>query len=133
MISVTGVPLEAAATKLSGSNVKGKMSRCSFSAMVRNDSFVTVTIEISGLTSNGSIFEKQISYIDESLEPQILRMPGDNATVRLPPGRSATLTCFIRLGTNVTTDKQTGFIAYVTITAKQDDRLITSQRKGFVL
>lgn len=133
VISVTGVPLEAAATHLSGSKVSGYMSRCSFSATVRNDSFVTIRAELTDLTSNGDIFEKQVSYIDESLEPRIIKMPGNSANFTLPPGRSATMTCFIRLRNKVVTDAQTGFMAYVTVTAKQGDRVIVSRRKGVVI
>ena len=133
VISVTGVPLQAAATHLSGGKVSGYMSRCSFSATVRNDSFVTVRVELTDLTSNGDIFEKQVSYIDESLEPKIIKMPGNVANFTLPPGRSATMTCFVRLRNKVVTDSQTGFMAYVTVTAKQGDRVIVSRRKGVVI
>lgn len=131
VISTTALPLDAAATDLKGDNISGKMSRCGFSVMVKNDSFVNVDIAFSKFTSNGDIFEAQVSYMDENLKPKIVpaRKPLWKVNIMLPPGRSATLTCFVRLRNMVKTDEQTGFIASVNVTAKQGQNIILSRNE----
>jgi len=131
-VSVTAVPLDAAGTKLRKGEVFGKMNRCGFSVMVRNDSFVTVDITLSDLLANGDVFEAQASYMDENLTPKIIPVstPFTVGNITLPAGRSMTFTCFIRPNNMVRTGSRRGFSASVKITAKQGDRLIFARTKG---
>lgn len=135
IISTTGIPLDAAATNLKNSDVAGTMSRCGFSVMVRNDSFVTVSIEFSDFITNGEVFEAQFSYMDESFEPKVIPMPAGSVsgTVELAPGRSVVLTCFVRSKTYVQKSEQSGFIAKVKVTARQGSRIIFSRVKGVTI
>lgn len=132
-ISCTGVPLDAAATdiKAKGDNVTGMMNRCGFSFTVRNESFVTVSVLFSEFSSNGEPFDAQIGYMDSNMNPRITKVDIKSAggTATLPPGRSATLTLFIRLPDMVKTDRQSGFRASMRITASQSGRTIVSTVK----
>lgn len=134
VVTVSAVPLDAAATDLTGTrNVSGKMNRCGFSVMVRNESFVMVDVSFDGVISNGEVFESQLSYMDSSKTPVIVPAPSGVARVTLPPGRSVTLTCFIRLNSMVKTDRQTGFAARASVTVRQDGRVVLATEKGVSL
>jgi hypothetical protein len=132
VVSASAVPLDAAGTNLRGGAVLGMMSRCGFSVAVRNDSFVDVQVLLSDLMSNGDVFEAQVSFVDSSLQPRIvkLRPPGYGCDVTLPPGRSMAFTCFVRPKSMVKTPRTSGFFANVLVTAKQGDRTIFSKRSG---
>lgn len=132
VVSVSAVPLDPAGTNLKGGSVLGMMSRCGFSVFVRNDSFVDVTISLSDLSSNGDIFEAQVSFMDQGLQPRIVKLsaPAYACDVTLPPGRSMTFTCFVRPKTMVKTAQKSGFSARVLVTAKQGARTIFSKING---
>ena len=132
VISVSAVPLDAAATDLRKTRgVSGLMNRCGFSATVRNDSFVTVDVKFDGVfAANGDIFECQVSYMDSDKNPVVLSAPDGYVKVALPAGRSVALTCFVRLRNLVKTDVQTGFTVRTAIEVRQDSRVVLATEKG---
>jgi len=132
VVTMTGSVLDAAATNVSGNRVSGKMSRCGFSAVMRNDSFVPVKFTLDSILSNGDMFESQVSYMNEESTPVVLPVNLASSekpifSVTLAAGRSAVLTYFLRLPTYVGTDKQTGFFSNIRVSAYQDDRLIDTR------
>ena len=132
VMTVAGVPLDAAATDIKGGGIVGCMNRCGYSLMIRNDAFVDVRIDLSEFRSNGLAFESQVSYIGKDELPEIIKVDLNNldiCSITLPPGRSATLTYFIRLRSMVSTDMQSGFMSSIRVSAYQEDRLIVSQTK----
>ena len=137
IVSMTAVPLEAAATNLYSSKTSGKMSRCGFSISVRNSSFVDIVIKLAGFYANGRVFEDRVNYMKTVSEPIVDKLGLDALNgekleepleiCTLPPGRSLVFTYFVRLEGQVTTDRQTGFITALTFEAWQGERRIVKR------
>lgn len=133
IVSMTAVPLEAAATSLQRGK-GGRMSRCGFSINVRNSSFVDIDIKIVGFFANGRVFEEHVSYMKTPSEPivepiSLDAMNGEEikdpkVICTLPPGRSMIITYFVRLEGYVLKDSQAGFITALTFEAWQGDRRV---------
>lgn len=132
VITASAVPLDAAGTDLKGGDVYGLMNRCGFSVTVRNESFVTVNATLSDFSSNGDPFEAQVSYMDGDKKPVVrtIRPPINTGHISLPPGRSMTFTCFVRLRNMVRTDSQSGFMASARVSVGHNGRTVVSKTMG---
>lgn len=135
IISTVGIPLDAAATNLSSSTIRGKMNRCGFSVTVRNNSFVTVKASFQKLMTTGTLHELQVSYIDEELNPYVdvlgEKVPEKDYT--LLPGRSLILTGFIRGRNLVRTDVASGFILGLDVIIKQGDSIVLTRKQELAI
>ena len=131
-ISMTATPLDAAATDLpEGVAVTGKMNRCGCTVVVRNDSFVSVRVIIENIDANGEIFQATAGCIRDG-NPVIV--PVKNGTeLLLQSGKSATVSYFVRLGSFVRTDDQTGFRSKATIAVYDGERLVTRKTKSVAI
>lgn len=133
VITSTGTPLDANGTNLNiMSHIKGKMDRCGFSLIMRNDSFVKVTMVLDSFISNGSPFEAQVSYMKDGETPAIEQVDLSSKSkplfrIDLEAGRSAVLTYSVRLRNMVHTDHQNGFMSKVQVSAYQGIRLIVTR------
>ena len=136
VVSYSHVALDAAGTDLkAGANVSGKMSRCGFSVVMRNESFVEVDAYLDMFRSSGDVFESQVGHMAADGTPVVTPLAllsgyeGHDKLVTLPPGRSATLVFYVRSSAMVTTDKQTGFLASIALSFQQGDRLVVSKSR----
>ena len=139
VVTSAGVALDAAGTDLKvGGAVSGKMNRCGLSLLVRNDSFVHVLIKLDKFEANGTPFEAQLTYMADENTPVVLPIDLTSSlsplfTVLLSPGRSATLTYFVRLEDFVRTDVQSGFVANVELSVYQDDNLVVKRMETMTI
>ena len=96
-VSLSGMPIgKNVSPNLTGSDVKGKMSRCVFTATVRNNSYFTVSATVQSMSGTDSIVEASASWSDSSGNPK--SKTGDTAgSIRgsafsIYPGRSLVVT-----------------------------------------
>lgn len=91
-LSISGMPIgEKLSPKIRNTRVKGKMSRCAFTAIICNSSFFTVNASLNSLTGTDSIVEVVASWSDIVGNP--LSTVGNSVTSVLGkytiyPGRS---------------------------------------------
>ena len=128
VVNMTAIPLDPAGTNIKG-DVSGRMSRCGFTVTVRNDSFVDVSVVIEKIVSSGTIFQPTVSYVQNDAPRTLLS--GSGTSVTLQPGKSLTLSYFVRSGTYSGRSSRNGFSSTVTVAAYQNGRLIV--RKGKTL
>lgn len=82
--------------KLGGKNVKGKMSRCAYTVVIRNSSYFKVRIRVLSITGTDSIVESSAAWSDEDGAP--LSITGDSESgvagkyFVVYPGRSLVVT-----------------------------------------
>lgn len=135
VVTMTAVPLDAAATNVKG-HVYGKMNRCGYSVTMRNDSFVTLSFRLERFSANGMAFQANLNYMDgdtPTVKPLDLQKDTSDPyifSVDIQPGKSANLSYFLRLGNMVQTDSQSGFTSSVVISAYHDDELIAIKRES---
>lgn len=127
VMTMTAVPMESAGTNLSGSGVSGRMSRCGFTANVRNDSFVDVKVVIDGITANGKIFQQTLGYL--SGNTPVVKSSAAGQSVTLQPGKSLLISYFVRSDSYQRTSSRAGFSSTIRISAYHGDRLITRRSK----
>ena len=127
VMTMTAVPMESAGTNLSGSGVSGRMSRCGFTANVRNDSFVNVKVVIDGITANGKIFQQTLGYL--SGDTPVVKSSAAGQSVTLQPGKSLLISYFVRSDSYQRKSSRAGFSSTVRISAYHGDRLITRKSK----
>lgn len=127
VMTMTAVPLDPAGTNLRGSGVTGRMSRCGYTATVRNDAFVDVQIVVNDITSNGTIFQQTLGYL--SGETPEIRSSAIGQSVTLQPGKSLTISYFVRSSGYGTRASRVGFSSTVKISAYHDGKLVTQKSK----
>ena len=127
VMTMTAIPLDSAGTQIGGGGVAGRMSRCGYSATVRNDSFVDVTISVDSISSNGSIFQQTISYMNGGTPVVLQSTLGQR--VLLNPGKSLLISYFVRSDGYAPRSSRSGFSSTVKISAYHGDELITSKSK----
>ena len=65
-MSMSAMPIgKHVSPKLKGTLVKGRMDRCSFTAVVRNGSYFTLTANVSSMSSSGNIVEVTAAWSSE--------------------------------------------------------------------
>jgi hypothetical protein len=96
-LTLSGMPIGANVSPKIGNNmVSGKMSRCAFSALVRNSSFSALMVTVTGMSGTDSIVEAIAAWTNEPGEPQ--ETVSDSAggvvgkTYTIYPGRSLSVT-----------------------------------------
>ena len=64
-LSISGMPVGSnLSPKLSGTNVKGKMGRCAFTAILRNSSYSVISATVYSLTGSDTVVEASASWTD---------------------------------------------------------------------
>lgn len=111
-MSLAGMPVGGnLSPKLSGSNVKGKMDRCAFTAVVRNASFAEIDVKVNAMSGTDSIIEASASWSSEDGTPK--SKTGDSSgaivgsTFTLYQGRSLVIT-FVSVKNGMVTSVGTG-------------------------
>lgn len=95
-LSLSGMPIGGKLSpKIGGSKVRGKMSRCAFTAIICNSSFFEVRASINSIIGTDSVIEATAAWTDEYGEP--LSRTGDTASsvfgsYVVYPGRSLVVT-----------------------------------------
>jgi hypothetical protein len=99
--------------KIGNANVAGKMSRCAFSALVRNSSFSALMVTITKMSGTDSIVEAIATWTNELGEP--LEVVSDSAegvvkkTYTIYPGRSLSVTYVSKKNASVSQVNTGGF------------------------
>ena len=115
VLTLTAVPLDATGTNLSGGSVSGRMSRCGFTSVVRNDSFIDVDISFKTLTvTGGSIKEVMVNYTKDG---NPISQHGVNTKITLQPGKSMVVTYYTVKDAYVRTGSNSDYFSKVTIEA----------------
>lgn len=112
-LTLSGMPIGAKVSpNLSGSKVTGNMSRCAFTAIVRNSSYFPVTASISTMSGTDSVVEATAVWSGESGDPlsntKDSALTGSSFTIY--PGRSLSVT-FISEKSKMTSQVSTGGFA----------------------
>lgn len=96
-LTLSGMPIGAKVSpSINNSNVKGKMSRCAFTAFVRNSSYSAIMVKVVTLSGTDSVVEATASWASEPGDP--LEQTSDSAsgvlgqTYTIYPGRSLAVT-----------------------------------------
>ena len=96
-VSLSGMPIgKNVSPNLVGNDVIGKMSRCVFTATLRNNSYFTVNARVNSMSGTNVIVEASASWSDASGNPK--SKTGDNAgsisgsSYSIYPGRSLVVT-----------------------------------------
>lgn len=128
VMTMTAIPMDPAGTRIEGTGVTGRMGRCGFSATVRNDSFVDVTVKIESISSNGTIFQETLGYVSD--DTPVVSSSARGQSVILQPGKSMTLSYFVRSSSYSRSASRRGFRSSVTVSAYQGNTLITRKSKA---
>lgn len=96
-LTLSGMPIGAnVSPKIGNNKVSGKMSRCAFSALVRNSSFSALTVTVTGMSGTDSIVEAIATWTNEPGEPQEVISDSAGGVVgkkyTIYPGRSLSIT-----------------------------------------
>lgn len=111
-MSLTGMPIgRNLSPNIAGSGVKGKMSRCAFSAVIRNSSYAIIRASVHSISGTNSVVEISASYSDEAGKPKSISVDSAQGiigkTLVILPGRSAVIT-FISSKDAMSGNAQTG-------------------------
>lgn len=113
-LTLSGMPIGAnVSPKIGNKKVSGKMSRCAFSALVRNSSFSVLMVTVTGMSGTDSIVEAIATWTNEPGEPQ--EVVSDSAggvvgnTYTIYPGRSLSITYVSEKNANVSQVVTGGF------------------------
>ena len=139
-MSLSGMPIGAnISPKLTTDKVKGRMSRCAFTAIIRNASYFEIVAVVRSLSGSNIIVESSASWSDEGGSP--LSTTGDSAAAVLGssfviyPGRSLVIN-FVSQKTNMVNAVSTGgFAGYASVslsykTKQGDTRALGSLSKS---
>lgn len=93
-LTLAGMPIGSKVSpNISNKDVTGNMSRCAFTAIVRNSSYFAVTASIVTMSGSDSVVEATAAWSNETGDP--LSNTGDSAlggSYTIYPGRSLTVT-----------------------------------------
>lgn len=112
VLTLSGMPVGSnLGSKLSGSNVKGKMGRCAFTAIVRNASFSTIVASVYSLSGSDKVVEASATWSDASGNPKTQTGDSESALVgknfEIYPGRSLIVT-FVSMKNELVESVSTG-------------------------
>lgn len=96
-MTLSGMPIgRNVSPKISGGGVSGRMSRCAFTAVVRNSSYFEVLASVTSIFGTDSIAEISASWSNESGEPKSLSVNSEKdikgKSFSIFPGRSLVVT-----------------------------------------
>lgn len=96
-LSLSGMPVGGnISPKLSGTNIKGRMGRCAFTAILRNSSYFEVHATLQALSGTNSVVESSASWSDEDGSPKSKTSNSAGGMIGydfvLYPGRSLAIT-----------------------------------------
>lgn len=97
MMSMTGMPVGAKLSpKLDAADVRGKMERCAFSVVVKNRSFVNMSVKVVALSGSDTIVEAAAAWSDLSGAPKTKNADSGSGIVGssfpVYPGRTLCIT-----------------------------------------
>lgn len=112
-VSLTGMPVgKNLSSKLSGTDVSGKMRRCAFTAIVRNSAFQKISVCVRELSAgDDEIVEASASWSDDDGAPKSASFDSAESIVGttfvLSPGRSLVIT-FVSRSESMVSSVETG-------------------------
>ena len=119
-LCLAGMPVGSnLSPKLSSTRVRGRMSRCAFTATIRNSSYFKVDATIYTLSGTDTIVEASVSWSDDEGTPKTTTSASSSgivgSTFRIGPGRSAVVT-FISVKDGYSgTAEQTGYTGSISV------------------
>lgn len=134
-VTLSGMPIGAnVSPKIKNKNVKGRMQRCSFTAVIRNSSFFTVTVSGLSISGTDSIVEASAAWSDSNGNPK--SKSGDNASAitsgeySVYPGRSLVI-MFISAKNNMVNSVSTGgYVGRISASVYYGSSLVGSYSKS---
>lgn len=113
-LTLSGMPIGSKVSpNLKTANVTGNMSRCSFTAMVRNSSFFPVNVRIATMFGSDSVVEATAAWSTESGDPRSKTSDSAagimGADYVIQPGRSLSVTFISEKGQMVSKVSTGGF------------------------
>ena len=136
VLTMAGIPLDAAGTNLdaNATQVKGRLNRCGVNATIRNDSFVSITVQSFVLGGSGELRQITVNYAGSDGNPVVNQYEESDKipAITLLPGRSVGISFFIVGKKEKTTTGETAYLANLTASVYQGSSFVTHLSKGFI-
>ena len=127
-LTLSGMPIgKNVSPDISNSGVTGKMSRCAFTAILRNSSYFEILARITSMSGTNSVVEASVSWSSESGAPMSVTRDSSSGivgrTFSVFPGRSLVVTYISTKGDKVNSVVTGGFRGsiYVDLSYRNSD------------